>query len=192
MCRCHSLEVRLAAAEKQAANAKQEAESQALRAKQLGTHLQETKVANTRIMNRVADLEEYNSKNDSNSAMVSGLQQQLIDVKQRLFAEEKRNTALEVQCRELTARLTVAVGSTSTSTAKFSTVRADGNSATQSAKPSEAFTAGECMALRRQVEVLTRQVTQLEDANAKLALIKTSQVCVICSPPPPTVFQLHQ
>jgi hypothetical protein len=99
--------------------------------------------------------------------VVGGLQQQLIDAKQRLFAEEKRSTSLEVQCRELMGRLQAA----------GELVAKQRQDQQVLLKPSAA-TAGECMALRRQVEVLTRQVTELEDNNARLALIKTSQVTV--------------
>ena len=104
----------------------------------------------------------------SDAAMVGGLQQQLISVKQRLFAEEKRSTDLEVQCRELVAKIV-------TNSQKFSPLSQDG--ASEDAKRlSSTTTAGECAALRRQVAVLTRQVHELEDANTKLALAKTSLV----------------
>jgi len=159
--RCHTLEIRLSEAERQAAEATRNAESSQRRADQLARHLEETKEAKTKIMSRVADLEEFNAKSESSAAVIEGLQQQLIDAKQRLFAEEKRSTDLEVQCRELMIRLKSAMARPS---------RAGQESSATSS------TAGECMALRRQVEVLTRQVTELEDANAKLALIKTSQV----------------
>lgn len=120
-------------------------------------------------MNRVTDLEAAHARLESNTTEVEGLQSQLISVKNRLFSEEKRSTKLEVQCRELLSRLqkenyvlemnSSAVGSS--------------NNSIQSQKS----TVGECIALRRQVQVLTKQITQLEDTNARLALLKTSEVC---------------
>ena len=187
--RCLALEVRLAEANKRAERATQEAESNYRKAENLSTHLMETKQAYTKIMSRVADLEQQNSQNDSQSAMIEGLQQQLMDTKQRLFAEEKRSTDLEIHCRELMARLKALAArehepGSMDRTSQSQNIRDNSKVAASNA-------AGECMALRRQVQVLTRQVTELEEANTQLALIKTTQVRrVISTVQTPCVWSL--
>lgn len=177
--RCLALEVRLAEANKRVERATQEAESNHRKAENLSTHLMETKQAYTKIMSRVADLEQHNSQNDAQSAMIEGLQQQLMDTKQRLFAEEKRSTDLEIHCRELMARLKALAAREQEPSSMDRTSLSPSNDENHKIVASNAV--GECMALRRQVQVLTRQVTELEEANTQLALIKTTQVCRVVS-----------
>jgi hypothetical protein len=186
--RCSTLELRLAEAERKAADAAQQADSSQRRADNLSVHLTETKAAYTKLMSRVADLEEFNSRSEAQAAVIGGLQQQLIDTKQRLFAEEKRSTDLEVHCRELMSRVKVLADHALENHALSNSSNTGGAggaardlSASTSGATAQAATAGEVLALRRQVQILTRQVTELEDSNAKLALIKTSQVRLPCS-----------